>query len=270
MLNSSINTIESLGQSAAPTKQHKVLRMVHNERMAGSVPAWVEADNTASAVHKIESALGSAIQNPQADNRNFSDVLDSAMAYSPQSAEGQMNNTSQEQEFGFGDLLDMINPLQHLPVVSYLYRSVTGDEIRPISQIVGGALFAGPLGAATGLINAIVEEETGKDMAGNAIALMLNGDVPEFKNVPTATQPDNPEQRLGTIMLAEQNNVPLPDPVYDQDIAAALLSFSDLKSDAAIKILREQPDQDPEQGVPIMQRKNWLSALPAREPITKL
>ena len=31
----------------------------------------------------------------------------------------------------------MINPLQHIPVVSYLYRQFTGDSIRPIGQIVG-------------------------------------------------------------------------------------------------------------------------------------
>ncbi|MBT5049270.1 MAG: hypothetical protein HOM58_12290 [Rhodospirillaceae bacterium] len=33
--------------------------------------------------------------------------------------------------FSFGDFLDIINPLQHIPVVSTIYRMVTEDEIGP-------------------------------------------------------------------------------------------------------------------------------------------
>lgn len=48
----------------------------------------------------------------------------------------------------FADLLDVINPLQHIPVVSQIYRHLTGDSIRAPFRIAGGALFGGPLGAA--------------------------------------------------------------------------------------------------------------------------
>lgn len=51
--------------------------------------------------------------------------------------------------FGFGDIVDMINPLQHIPVVSNFYQSATGDTIGAIAMIVGGAIFGGPLGALT-------------------------------------------------------------------------------------------------------------------------
>ena len=40
--------------------------------------------------------------------------------------------------FTFFDFLDVINPLQHIPVVSTLYRSLTGDEIDPASHGVAG------------------------------------------------------------------------------------------------------------------------------------
>ena len=33
--------------------------------------------------------------------------------------------------FTFSDLMDIINPLQHIPVVSSIYRSLSGDEIDP-------------------------------------------------------------------------------------------------------------------------------------------
>src|SRR5215470_6180450 len=30
--------------------------------------------------------------------------------------------------FGFGDLVDIVNPLQHIPVVATIYRNMTGDR----------------------------------------------------------------------------------------------------------------------------------------------
>ena len=33
------------------------------------------------------------------------------------------------QDFTFDDFLDIINPLQHLPIVSMIYRAITGDNI---------------------------------------------------------------------------------------------------------------------------------------------
>ena len=47
----------------------------------------------------------------------------------------------------FGDALDLVNPLQHLPLVSTLYRKITGDVISPAMELAGGALFGGPIGA---------------------------------------------------------------------------------------------------------------------------
>jgi hypothetical protein len=43
-------------------------------------------------------------------------------------------------------LLDIINPLQHIPLVSNLYREITGDQISSSARILGGGLFGGPIG----------------------------------------------------------------------------------------------------------------------------
>ncbi|MEO0412891.1 MAG: hypothetical protein AAF221_13745 [Pseudomonadota bacterium] len=48
--------------------------------------------------------------------------------------------------FSFGDFIDMINPLHHIPVVGQVYRAVTGDQISDTARMAGGGLFAGPLG----------------------------------------------------------------------------------------------------------------------------
>lgn len=73
---------------------------------------------------------------------------------------------------GFRDLLDIVNPLQHLPVVGTLYRAVTGDALSPGSRILGGTLFGGIGGFVTALVNAVVENETGSDFGDKALALL--------------------------------------------------------------------------------------------------
>ena len=81
----------------------------------------------------------------------------------------------------FGDALDLVNPLQHLPVVSTLYRKITGDVISPAMDLAGGALFGGPLGAAlaaVGLgIKAGKEAATGAPAHPPAVAVLSRPDL---------------------------------------------------------------------------------------------
>ena len=39
-----------------------------------------------------------------------------------------------EGDMSFGDFLGVINPLQHLPIIGTLYRSLTGDTIQPAAR----------------------------------------------------------------------------------------------------------------------------------------
>lgn len=64
----------------------------------------------------------------------------------------------------FGDILDLINPLQHIPFLSSVYRKITGDAIDPAIRIAGGALFGGPIGAAVATVTVAVGEVR-KDLA---------------------------------------------------------------------------------------------------------
>ncbi|MCG5242807.1 hypothetical protein ACIU1J_11850 [Azospirillum doebereinerae] len=67
-------------------------------------------------------------------------------------------------EMSFWDFLDVINPLQHIPIVSTIYRNVTGDTIQPAARVMGGMLYGGPLGGMAAITNAVVEEAQGKDI----------------------------------------------------------------------------------------------------------
>ena len=76
--------------------------------------------------------------------------------------------------FGFGDFLDIINPLQHIPIVATLYRNMTGDQIGLAPRVIGGALWGRIGGLVAGLVNAAVEWFTGKDI-GDHIYVALRG-----------------------------------------------------------------------------------------------
>lgn len=73
-------------------------------------------------------------------------------------------------EFGFDDFLDIINPLQHIPIVSTLYRELTGDEISAPARIFGGTLFGGPTGFVSAVANTLFDEVAGEDVGASVLA----------------------------------------------------------------------------------------------------
>ena len=77
---------------------------------------------------------------------------------------------------GLADLIDVINPLQHIPVVSSIYRAITGDEISPAARLAGGALFGGPIGFAGAYVSGVVEDATDTSIGEIVIAAFSRGD----------------------------------------------------------------------------------------------
>lgn len=74
--------------------------------------------------------------------------------------------------FSFGDFLDIVNPLQHLPVVGTLYRAVTGDQIKTPEKLVGDALFGGLWGLLSSLADTAFQAATGKNFGDTVLALV--------------------------------------------------------------------------------------------------
>ncbi len=81
-----------------------------------------------------------------------------------------------DRDFAFGDLLDIVNPLQHIPVISSLYRNLTGDEISGPAKIMGGLLYGGPVGFVAALAVTIAEQEAGQDLGEAALAALFGGE----------------------------------------------------------------------------------------------
>ena len=92
--------------------------------------------------------------------------------------------------FGFGDLFDAINPLQHIPILSTFYRGITGDSIGGFANVVGGTIFGGPIGGGIALANEAVEYATGVDLEENIVSA-FTGDNSHNDNNPAAKAHQN-------------------------------------------------------------------------------
>ena len=87
----------------------------------------------------------------------------------------------------FKDVLDTINPLQHIPIVSSIYQSLTGDVASPASQLAGGTLLGGPLGFVSSLFNVIFEQQTGHTVSGALYAAVTGDDSTQTASADSAT-----------------------------------------------------------------------------------
>lgn len=84
-------------------------------------------------------------------------------------SETRSGASADDLDVSFWDLVDVINPLQHIPVVSTIYREVTGDEISGLARLAGGFLFGGPIGLASSAANLGVEMMTGNDLGDHVM-----------------------------------------------------------------------------------------------------
>jgi hypothetical protein len=95
---------------------------------------------------------------------------------------------------GFGDFLDMINPLQHIPIINSIYREVSGDDIGVGARMAGGAIYGGVLGLAIAAVNSLVEAATGDDIGGHAIAMFKGDDSPAMPATAVASTTTAPAE----------------------------------------------------------------------------
>jgi hypothetical protein len=159
--------------------------------------------------------------------------------------------------FSFRDLIDIVNPLQHIPVVSTLYRHITGDEISNFSRIAGGALFGGLAGIAIGGVNAITVAETGKDIGHNVLSKFL-GDDTEQEQVATAathSAPSKTSAAAGTGIVGAGGDGSIP-VIEVRPQASATKSFP--------------LHQETTKSFPVEQDKSPAASLPAERPVDAL
>jgi len=108
-----------------------------------------------------------------------------------------------ESGFGFDDLLDLVNPLQHIPVVSTLYRHLTGDKIGTAAKIAGDALYGGPIGFLSSVGDSLFEQITGKNL-GDTVYAYLSGEDDQTGATGLAAAP-------ASVIPASNLHVTMPD-----------------------------------------------------------
>jgi hypothetical protein len=119
-----------------------------------------------------------------------SDRMAPASAHAPQAT-----------EYSFWDALDVINPLQHIPGVSTLYRELTGDTIKPEMKLAGSTALGGVFGFFAGLADAVITQQTGRDM-GQTVLAAITGNAA----TPATTQVAQVEANQESLSRLEEAN----------------------------------------------------------------
>jgi hypothetical protein len=119
------------------------------------------------------------------------------------------------QDLTFDDFLDIINPLQHLPIVSMIYRALTGDQIKPAMRVLGDIGYGGPVGFMSSCAQVLFEAIFGDDVGGTALAL-ITGSGDKKEEVKTAAVAVDPAAQLASV----DPSVALPEPVRADATAA--------------------------------------------------
>jgi hypothetical protein len=103
-------------------------------------------------------------------------------SYVPLAKTAWAKNGGGEEDLSFADLLDAINPLQHLPIVSIIYRAITGEKIGLAAKLVGDTLYGGGpaafLASGVGAMFESVSGTTASDMLADAAKSLFGIDTP--------------------------------------------------------------------------------------------
>lgn len=118
----------------------------------------------------------------------------------------------QGSELSFADLVDTINPLQHIPVVSDIYRHLTGDALSPQSRVAGGILFGGVIGGVASVLSLAISGDGEKGLGDTLLASVLGGEEEPATALAEAPKPAEaaPEVPLVTASLAPSHPAQAP------------------------------------------------------------
>jgi len=138
-------------------------------------------------------------------------------------ADPKPQSKSSDWDFSFHNLLDIINPLEHLPIIGTLYRAITHTHIGIPERIAGDALYGGLWGAVSGVADAAFEAVTGKDFGSTVLAFFTG------HHHDTAVAANTPKVDIGTVTVTPPLQLPSvqsPGAADGPDIVALQSSLS--------------------------------------------
>ena len=93
-------------------------------------------------------------------------------------ADAAKAESGEKKESFFQHILDIVNPLQHLPIIGTIYRAATGERLDPVEKIGGSALYGGLWGAVTAVADVAFEAITGKSVEDTVMAWFKSDGTP--------------------------------------------------------------------------------------------
>lgn len=76
-----------------------------------------------------------------------------------------------DEGLSFDEVLNSLNPLHHVPIVSTIYQAVSGEKIGIGPRMIAATILGGPVGLIIAGIAAFIEEMSGGTIAEHAVAL---------------------------------------------------------------------------------------------------
>lgn len=129
------------------------------------------------------------------------------------------------------DMLSALNPLQYLPVIGTIYRTVTGDQIsepmRRIGSVLVSGLIGGPIGAVINIATIMAEKITGVDLDQTGQKLMTSNGVAIV---------GNPTPGLAQVVPSDPPAPLAPSPIAAWSSAELAASGVSTASDGSLKL----------------------------------
>ena len=143
---------------------------------------FTDTANTSAVLTQKETSFSGETTTTSETSNTFWEFVDSASTLS-----------FGEDGLGLDDAFDAVNILNHIPIVSDIYKDATSQgKTDAAASVAGGYMFAGPVGALYSAANVVTEEITGSSILDNLITLgrsFLGDDTaptPSAENVATA------------------------------------------------------------------------------------
>lgn len=124
---------------------------------------------------------------PRLPDQDERDVLYGTKWRLVEDPESQMLFLGPDRQFGWDDFADLVNPLQHIPLVNVAYRAVTGDEIYGAARLLDVGF--GPAAGVSTVADLAITSTTGSSMEDQAIAAIFGGE--ETDNLAALDPADN-------------------------------------------------------------------------------
>ena len=136
--------------------------------------ATPNADATSGPMPRARKGADGVWELPRPPNKDEREALHGQKWRVVEDPEATRLFLGEDGKFGWDDFVDLINPLQHIPLVNIAYRAITGDEINGAARLVDFAF--GPVAGVSTALDLAFRDVAGDSMANTAVAALFGSE----------------------------------------------------------------------------------------------